>query len=130
MKQFYLWRGIERDGITPGILHDSEFRFSCVTLEPPWKDNQRDISCVQDGDFIAEKYNSPKQGKVVWRLRDVQGRTDIEFHIGNKVSDTLGCPLLGSLFYMDEVLYSAKAFNRFMDFTALDDEIAIRVRHF
>jgi hypothetical protein len=31
----------------------------------------------------------------VWHLQDVEGRTEILFHAGNLISDSLGCILMG-----------------------------------
>lgn len=87
-----------------------------VTLELPWKDNKKDISCIPPGTYHATKMFSEKFQKVVFVLHDVPGRDFIEFHIGNKIKDTLGCVLLGSEYSRTDyaVVESRLAFDDFM----------------
>ncbi len=68
--------------------------FKCFSLELPDLDNQKNISCIYEGYFKYEKYNSPKHGEVLL-LKDVRGRTMIEIHKGNFTSQILGCILCG-----------------------------------
>lgn len=82
---------------TLGVLTGELFR-PLYTLEPPWKDNARNISCVPVGIYRCDNFSSPKFGPT-WKLRDVPNRSDIEFHWGSYVQDTRGCPLLGCRFY-------------------------------
>ncbi len=42
-----------------------------------------------------EKYKSPSKGYVVFLLKDVPGRSDVEIHAGNSIADTKGCILTG-----------------------------------
>lgn len=67
----------------------------CWTLERPWKDNQRKVSCIPPGHYIAERHHSPSKG-MTFRIKDVPGRSEILFHSGNTITDTEGCILLGS----------------------------------
>ena len=51
---------------------------------------------------------------------NVPGRTHVNFHPGNSIVDTLGCPLLGEhygKFKTNErvILNSGKTFKKFMD---------------
>lgn len=64
------------------------------TLELPWKNNQRRISCIPAGDYEIEKRYSQKYG---WHLHvlDVPGRDFILIHPGNFHTDILGCILPG-----------------------------------
>jgi hypothetical protein len=39
--------------------------FQCFTLELPWLENQRSISCVPKGKYKAFKRQSPKNGLVI-----------------------------------------------------------------
>jgi hypothetical protein len=59
-----------------------------VTLELPH--GQR----IPAGTYNAGTYSSPKYGRTVIMLKNVPGRTNIEIHHGNYVSDTTGCILL------------------------------------
>ena len=64
------------------------------TLENPWLDNERNISCIPAGDYICRRVLSPSYGET-FEIVDVEGRTHILFHWGNWVKNTDGCVLLG-----------------------------------
>ena len=89
----------------------------CVTLERPWADNKPNISCVPEDIYLCERVDSPRYGDT-FKVMDVPGRTNILFHKGNVVDDSLGCVLLGSEYgaLKDQraVLNSSKAFFTFM----------------
>ena len=80
------------DQPTRGVLliHDILF---CVTLELPWRDNQRNISCIPDGVYDAVKYVSPTYGLTI-KIINVPGRSDILLHYGNYKRNTQGCILI------------------------------------
>jgi hypothetical protein len=65
------------------------------TLELPWKNNQRKISCVPKGTYKVVKRNSPKYG-AHFHLLDVANRDFILIHHGNYFTDILGCILVGT----------------------------------
>lgn len=71
--------------------------FECKTLEPTWKDNQKEISCIPAGTYQVRKHNSPKYGKC-YKVLNVTGRTEILFHWGNYYTNTEGCILVGEYF--------------------------------
>jgi hypothetical protein len=71
--------------------------FECSTLELPWKDNKNSISCIPDGSYWLEKYNSPSKGECFLFSR-VKSRSMIEIHKGNYYTDILGCILPGAGF--------------------------------
>ena len=75
-----------------------------ATLELPWKDNKKEVSCIDSGYYTNVKQFSAA-GKLGKRLEipDVPGRTDIRFHAGNYPKDTKGCILVGE--YSDEPDY-------------------------
>lgn len=64
------------------------------TIEPPWQDNKPYESCIPEGVYQVEMSDSPKYGRAL-EIKGVPGRTDILFHVGNKVKDTAGCILPG-----------------------------------
>lgn len=82
-----------------------EILFRCFTLELPWANNQRRVSCMPIGVYTAKYLPTSKfptlarraswyKGKL-WELTDVPGRSEIKFHHGTTVADTEGCVLVG-----------------------------------
>lgn len=69
--------------------------FTCHTLELPWRDNERNISCIPTGHYRCSEVDSPKFGKA-YQIHDVPERSHILFHRGNWASEVKGCILLGS----------------------------------
>lgn len=69
--------------------------FSCVTLELPWLNNARRISCIPEGDYTCKRHLSPKFGQT-YHVTNVANRDAILIHHGNYNRDTLGCILVGN----------------------------------
>ena len=68
------------------------------TIEPPWKDNQRNISCIPQGRYYCKFMARSASGKYknCYHITGVDGRTGILIHNGNTVKHTLGCVILGT----------------------------------
>ena len=64
------------------------------TLEPPWRGNARNVSCIPEGRYDVRPRQSPKYGDH-FEVKDVADRKYILIHIGNYVKDTEGCILVG-----------------------------------
>lgn len=72
------------------------------SLEPPWRDNARGLSCIPPGEYECSWHQSPRFG-AVYRLGGTAPREEILIHPGNwagdvrkgYVSDSEGCILLG-----------------------------------
>ena len=99
MRQILITR-IRQDDTTQTLGHlivydDVKKIFECNTLELPWKENKNRISCIPDGAYWVEKYNSAKFGSV-FLFNNVKGRSMIEMHTGNYHTDILGCILPGA----------------------------------
>ena len=69
--------------------------FSCKTLELPWLNNQRSISCIPTGSYSVVKRTSDKYG-THFQLLNVPDRSMILIHSGNYYTQTQGCILVGS----------------------------------
>ena len=85
---------------TEGILYvikNGKIVFECVTLELPWRNNARRISCIPDGTYKCVKRVSKKYGHH-WHVLDVPNRSLILIHSGNFNHHTLGCILVGKEF--------------------------------
>ena len=67
---------------------------ACHTMELPWRDNERRVSCIPTGAYKVVKHQSPKFGESFW-VKDVPDRSEILIHKGNFNRDTLGCILPG-----------------------------------
>lgn len=81
---------------TLGVLdYNKGYRF--CTLERPWIDNERRVSCVPEGMYLLRR---DKEGKYIgnWELTNVPGRSEIIIHAGNKPEDVQGCILVGLSF--------------------------------
>jgi hypothetical protein len=67
-------------------------------LELPWKENFTNISAIPEGQYRANIRYDKLDKLGHWRLEllNVPGRTGIQIHIGNTVSDATGCILLGT----------------------------------
>jgi hypothetical protein len=65
-----------------------------ATIELPWRDNKRSLSCVPEGDYTVVKRYSEKYGDH-WHLIDVPERSYILIHAGNFHYQIQGCILVG-----------------------------------
>lgn len=83
---------------------DGNILFQFKTLELPWRDNQRNISCIPEGTYQAEIRFSKKYSRHI-HIKDVEGRSLILIHWGNYAGsinprtghpDIRGCVLVGS----------------------------------
>lgn len=64
------------------------------SLELPWLDNQKNISCIPKGIYKAKKHVSPRFGNSLW-IQDVPNRSEILIHLANYFSDLRGCIAIG-----------------------------------
>ena len=78
------------------VLKNERSIFDFVTLELPWLDNQRWISCIPAGNYLVKKRYSKKYGHH-FHITNVEGRSWILIHFGNYYGDTEGCILVGRL---------------------------------
>lgn len=107
-----------------------EGKLLCNTIELPWKNNEKRVSCIPEGRyFIRKRYSQ----KFKWHLEvvDVQSRSYILFHPANNALQELnGCiapvtklsgPGLG--------LMSRKAFEKLKTFVyaALDSKESVEL---
>ena len=103
MNKAILIRFETTDEGTSGVFLSKKFK--CFTLELPYRNNQKNISCIPKGIYNC-KYKYSRKFKDVFHLQDVEDRTYIYIHSGNFAGDvnkslqsqTEGCILLGERF--------------------------------
>lgn len=101
---------------TYGVLIDGTKPFA-VTLELPWRFNQKEVSCIPAATYLCKRVKSPRFGDT-FEITNVRGRTHVLFHKGNRTRDSKGCILVaeeyGELGGEFAVLSSARGFDEFM----------------
>ena len=114
---------------TFGMLLDEGIPF-CLTLERPWLENEIDKSCIPSGMYMCKRFTSPKFGET-FSIIDVPERKDIEFHIGNFITDTTGCIILGEQFEpingIPAVRSSGIAFDEFIGKLKWEDKFILYI---
>jgi len=103
----------------------------CVALEPYHRDNEVGISCIPTGQYLMRRFDSSRYGDNLWEVTDIQSRSYILVHWGNRDTNTEGCILLGEEFgtLQDDwaVLSSKRAYNEFMNLTENETEMVLTV---
>ncbi len=109
--EFILERSYFKEGAN-GTLFSSE-RFICHTIELPWKDNQRSISCIPEGNYELILRASEKFG-THFILIGVENRSLILIHPANNAKRELrGC--IAPVNYLSGIgrgLYSKKTLGK------------------
>jgi len=135
MKKFELIRITNSEYGTFGVYLFKRIPFA-VTLEPPWKDNVPEESCIPEDVYIAELTETPSYG-LVYKFLNVPNRTDVLNHWGNLLKNTQGCVLIAEKFGVLDgkpaVLTShnspGEGFNEFMNLANGDRQIQITIRN-
>ena len=117
MQELKLKREILSNKAVLGTL-ELDGRELCKTLENPWLDNTKDISCIPEGTYKCKPHS--RRFSDTWKITGVSKRSGIVFHTGNTESDTEGCILtgsvIGSLSGERAVLGSRRALNKLRDY--------------
>ena len=97
---------LQREGSTahgtPGALTANGLPGPLQIMEPPWRDNRRNVSCIPAGAYGVVPHVSPRFGRCLL-VTGVPERSHILFHAGNVGGDvekgyhthTHGCLLPG-----------------------------------
>ena len=86
----------------------------CDTLELPYRDNQRSISCIPTGEYkvrLRLPRESATRHYIHLLVKDVKDRSHILFHRGNTAKDSRGCILVGQGTQQDIVYNSTLAMD-------------------
>jgi hypothetical protein len=116
MINLLLIRDTFTENSTIGELFINGERF-CDTLENPWLDNQRNISCIPEGEYpvrLRLARESATRDYLHLLIQDVPNRDYILFHRGNFPKDTSGCILVGQGTQQDVVNNSTLAMDLVM----------------
>ncbi len=124
MIRLRLVRDIRTEMSTSGRLFHGD-DLLCYTLENPWRDNKRRVSCIPTGTYdirfrlvggwqerARETFpdlHNPLRGML--ELQDVPGRDYILIHWGNFPRHTQGCILVGEARGPDKVEQSRDAYT-------------------
>ena len=110
------------DKSTLGKLYfDGEFYGH--TLELPWKDNEKRVSCIPKGVYEVKKRHTEESKYKYEHLHilDVENRELILMHVGNYPKNSKGCILLGNTRALNFVGESRKAFYKLLyDLTSFE----------
>jgi hypothetical protein len=112
------------------LVRDDGIPFA-LTIERPWLDNQRSVSCIPTGTYTAKRHKSPRFGET-FQLQDVPGRSEILLHKGNIDDDSHGCILVGEQFNNvrneDGITASKEGFAEFMALQRGCDEFSLTIK--
>ncbi len=97
------------------------------TVERPWRNNEKWISCIPPGQYLLEPAIFRRGGYHTFEVSNVPNRDAILFHRGNTMADLAGCIApgmnLGCVNGMWAVVGSGEAFRRvFHILEDLDEE--------
>lgn len=98
MKEYRLER-VYLETETLGSIYDPDGNLVAKTMELPWKENKRAISCIPEGSYkVIQQPPKPTRQYPYFRLPDVPGRSGILIHRITYVKDLKGCIGVGSRF--------------------------------
>lgn len=102
MKVFIIRNYGEKQTLGNLIVYDGFNKiFECKTLELPWKDNQRNISCIPEDTYWVRKRKaeeSPSKSYDHFIVENVPNRSYILWHGGTYYTHIKGCFLMGQYF--------------------------------
>ncbi len=101
-----------------------------LSVEDPWRDNEKFVSCIPAGRYKCQRVESPKFGDT-FEICDVPGRDKVLFHWGNTHVNTQGCVLVGGRFEplngVPAVLGSKPEFAEFLNHVEELDEFYVNI---
>jgi len=129
-----------RDG-TLGTLRTEDNSLLLHTIEPPWRGNRPNISCIPSGVYFVHPHTSPAHGRCLLvqggtvaattedRLRTQGARYAVHVHSANRAHELLGCIAPGTEHGMDPdgtpyVAHSRDAMAMLLALFGSDDDVA------
>jgi hypothetical protein len=97
MKKVKITRYLETDKVTIGdlIYSDNVVHLKLTTLELPWLDNKKGVSCIPKGVYKVTTSYSNRFKKHLWEVHNVPNRSGIRIHAANFAYQLEGCIALG-----------------------------------
>ena len=123
-----LIRDIDTGNETLGRLYCDE-DWLCYTIERPWKDNERRVSCIPEGIYpiftkeygrFWDKYKFP-----IPILGNTSPRSEILIHPANYAKDLAGCIALGDSKGKNAVWNSVKTWKKWLSVISQAEKIKI-----
>lgn len=83
----------ENQSLSSTVVLDEQnrVRFSGVTLERGWRNNQQNISCIPAGVYELVYEWSDKFEMMLWEIKGVPNRSECKFHSANFWYQLNGC---------------------------------------
>ena len=102
------------------LIYNESLTYS--TLELPWRNNEKNVSCIPPGKYKGISQWHSDLGPVI-KLLNVPERKDILIHRGKNTSDTIGCILVGTSYCRSGLKNTTKAITDIFHFWHKDGEI-------
>ena len=118
MNDIHLQRFCYHPEATLGVVKLEGTRF--YSIECPWMNNEKNISCIPVGSYKMHWRDSPRFGWT-WELQDVPDRSYILIHVANFTSDIEGCIGLG-MGLMGDKIAVARSRDALREFEKLTKE--------
>ena len=80
---------------TFGNMLDEQGYPVCSTVERPWKNNEKGVSCIPPGEYQCKTRQSERFKRTLYEVLGVLNRDYILIHAGNTAMDVEGCILVG-----------------------------------
>ena len=132
---------IQRLELSPVTIGEASLHYGPIvifrahTLELPWLDNQRSISCIPPNYYIANKVMSPSFKQELFLLKNVPDRSGILLHSASFIRQLRGCISMG-MHRLDidndgkiDVRRSKEAFNLFHQSCGEEKRIGVRIKN-
>ena len=103
MKRIIIYRGelIEDKAYlgTAFLMDSNVLLYKCRTVELPYRDNRRNVSCVPQGTYDLVLEYSPRFGRYLWELKGVPNRSECKIHPANEAKQLNGCIAPGAQYF-------------------------------
>ena len=101
----------------------------CYSIELPWRNNVRGISCIPEGSYTISKRRSRKYGPHLW-IRNVPGRELILIHpANNAIKELRGCIApVSEITGPGTGILSRKAMRKLLELVRKEKEIQLIIR--